>query len=228
MAQFVRNGTASSAEADLIRRASQRDEAAIRAIIQEHNRRLYRVARSIVRDDSEAEDVLQEAYFRAFSAISEFRGESSLTTWLTRIVLNEALLRARRRVVRPAAGFEVPPERLADIIPFPLSGQTIVDPERATSQREICRLLEQAIDKLPEEFRTILIARAIEGLSIEDTAELYSIRPETVKTRLHRARKLLKSSLEDHLGSFFTDVFPFDGKRCERLTNAVVSRLVQR
>jgi RNA polymerase sigma-70 factor (ECF subfamily) len=228
MAQFVRNGTASSAEADLIRRASQRDEAAIRAIIQEHNRRLYRVARSIVRDDSEAEDVLQEAYFRAFSAISEFRGESSLTTWLTRIVLNEALQRARRRVDTPAAGFEVPPERLADIIPFPLSGQTIVDPERATSQREICRLLEQAIDKLPEEFRTILIARAIEGLSIEDTAELYSIRPETVKTRLHRARKLLKSSLEDHLGSFFTDVFPFDGKRCERLTNAVVSRLVQR
>lgn len=228
MAQFVRNGTASSTEADLIRRASQRDEAAIRAIIQEHNRRLYRVARSIVRDDSEAEDVLQEAYFRAFSAISEFRGESSLTTWLTRIVLNEALQRARRRVDTPAARFEVPPERLADIIPFPLSGQTIVDPERATSQREICRLLEQAIDKLPEEFRTVLIARAIEGLSIEDTAELYDIRPETVKTRLHRARKLLKSSLEEHLGSFFSDVFPFDGKRCERLTNAVVSRLLQR
>jgi RNA polymerase sigma-70 factor (ECF subfamily) len=228
MAQSMQNSAARSAEADLIRRASQKEEAAIRAIIQEHNRRLYRVARSIVRDDSEAEDVLQEAYFRAFSAISDFRGDSSLTTWLTRIVLNEALQRARRRVDPPAAQFELPPERIADIIPFPLSGQTIVDPERATSQREICRLLERAIDKLPDEFRTVLIARAIEGLSIEETSELYGIRPETVKTRLHRARNLLKSSLEEHMGSFFSDVFPFDGKRCERLTNAVVSRLSQR
>jgi len=225
MAQVLSDGIAAPAEAELVRRASQRDEAAIRAIIQVHNRRLYRVARSIVRDDSEAEDVLQEAYFRAFSAIVDFRGESSLTTWLTRIVLNEALQRARRRIDVPATPETLAADRLADIIPFPLSGQNLVDPERATSQREICRLLEQAIDKLPEEFRTVLIARAIEGLSIEDTAELYDIRPETVKTRLHRARKLLKSSLEEHLGSFFSDVFPFDGARCERLTNAVVSRL---
>lgn len=225
MAQVLSDGRAAPAEAELVRRASQRDEAAIRAIIQVHNRRLYRVARSIVRDDSEAEDVLQEAYFRAFSAIADFRGESSLTTWLTRIVLNEALQRARRRIDVPAMPETLAADRLADIIPFPLSGQNLVDPERATSQREICRLLEQAIDKLPEEFRTVLIARAIEGLSIEDTAELYDIRPETVKTRLHRARKLLKSSLEEHLGSFFSDVFPFDGARCERLTNAVVSRL---
>lgn len=225
MAQVLSDGRAAPAEAELVRRASQRDEAAIRAIIQVHNRRLYRVARSIVRDDSEAEDVLQEAYFRAFSAIADFRGESSLTTWLTRIVLNEALQRARRRIDVPATPETLAADRLADIIPFPLSGQNLVDPERATSQREICRLLEQAIDKLPEEFRTVLIARAIEGLSIEDTAELYDIRPETVKTRLHRARKLLKSSLEEHLGSFFSDVFPFDGARCERLTNAVVSRL---
>lgn len=225
MAQVLSDGRGVPAEAELVRRALQRDEAAIRAIIQVHNRRLYRVARSIVRDDSEAEDVLQESYFRAFSAIADFRGESSLTTWLTRIVLNEALQRARRRIDVPATPETLAADRLADIIPFPLSGQNLVDPERATSQREICRLLEQAIDKLPEEFRTVLIARAIEGLSIEDTAELYDIRPETVKTRLHRARKLLKSSLEEHLGSFFSDVFPFDGARCERLTNAVVSRL---
>lgn len=228
MAQSMLSGLERLAEADLIRRASQRDEAAIRAIIQTHNRRLYRVARSIVRDDSEAEDVLQEAYFRAFSAISDFRAEASLTTWLTRIVLNEALQRARKRVDQPASHFELPPERIADIIPFPLSGQTIVDPERATSQREICRILERAIDELPDDFRTVLIARAIEGLSIDETAELYGIKPETVKTRLHRARNLLKSSLEDHIGSFLSDVFPFDGKRCERLTNAVVSRLSRR
>jgi len=217
--------SARPAEADLIRRASQKDEAAIRSIIQIHNRRLYRVARGIVRDDGEAEDVLQEAYFRAFSALPNFRGDSSLATWLTRIVLNEALQRARRHVDTPVAEAEPLLEPRADIIPFPLSGQHSVDPERAASQREICRLLEHEIDALPEEFRTVLIARAIEGLSIEETADLYGIRPETVKTRLHRARKLLKVSLEEHIGSFFSDVFPFDGARCARLTNAVVARL---
>jgi RNA polymerase sigma-70 factor (ECF subfamily) len=142
-------------------------------------------------------------------------------------VVNEALQRMRRHTDTPVAHIEPPPEPHADIIPFPLSGQHPVDPERAASQHEICRLLEKEIDRLPEEFRTVLVARIIEGLSIEETADLYGIRPETVKTRLHRARKLLKSSLEEHIGPFFSDVFPFDGKRCERLTNAVVARLAR-
>jgi len=225
MAHSLSEVEARSVEADLVRRASRKEEAAIRSIIQVHNRRLYRVARSIVRDDGEAEDVLQEAYFRAFSALPNFRGDSSLATWLTRIVLNEALQRVRKHTDTPVAHIDPPPEPHADIIPFPFSGQHLVDPERAASQREICRLLEHQIDLLPEEFRTVLVARAIEGLSIEETADLYGIRPETVKTRLHRARKLLKSSLEEHIGPLFSDVFPFDGKRCERLTNAVVARL---
>jgi RNA polymerase sigma-70 factor (ECF subfamily) len=227
MAQTLSEVEARSVEADLIQRACRREEAAIRSIIQVHNRRLYRVARSIVRDDWEAEDVLQEAYFRAFSSLASFRGDSSLSTWLTRIVVNEALQRMRRHTDTPVAHIEPPPEPHADIIPFPLSGQHPVDPERAASQHEICRLLEKEIDRLPEEFRTVLVARIIEGLSIEETADLYGIRPETVKTRLHRARKLLKSSLEEHIGPFFSDVFPFDGKRCERLTNAVVARLAR-
>jgi len=227
MALTLSEVEARSVEADLIQRACRREEAAIRSIIQVHNRRLYRVARSIVRDDWEAEDVLQEAYFRAFSSLASFRGDSSLSTWLTRIVVNEALQRMRRHTDTPVAHIEPPPEPHADIIPFPLSGQHPVDPERAASQHEICRLLEKEIDLLPEEFRTVLVARIIEGLSIEETADLYGIRPETVKTRLHRARKLLKSSLEEHIGPFFSDVFPFDGKRCERLTNAVVARLAR-
>jgi RNA polymerase sigma-70 factor (ECF subfamily) len=227
MALTLSDVEARSVEADLIQRACRREEAAIRSIIQVHNRRLYRVARSIVRDDWEAEDVLQEAYFRACSSLASFRGDSSLSTWLTRIVVNEALQRMRRHTDTPVAHIEPPPEPHADIIPFPLSGQHPVDPERAASQHEICRLLEKEIDRLPEEFRTVLVARIIEGLSIEETADLYGIRPETVKTRLHRARKLLKSSLEEHIGPFFSDVFPFDGKRCERLTNAVVARLAR-
>lgn len=225
MAQLQVEWSGSSAEAELVRRAVRKDEAAIRTIIQANNRRLYRVARSIVRDDGEAEDVLQEAYLRAFSALAEFRGDSSLTTWLTRIVLNEALQRRRRRTERPAAQIDRPQAREAQVIPFPLTAHQPADPERAMAQREIYQLLERAIDELPEEFRAVLVARAIEDMSIEETADLLGLKPETVKTRLHRARRLLKAALADHIGPLFSDVFPFDGKRCERMTNAVVKQL---
>lgn len=212
-------------EFELIRRAVRKDEAAVRAIMQAHNRRLYRVARSVVRDDGDAEDVLQEAYFRAFSALAEFRGDSSLATWLTRIVLNEALQRVRRRTERPVLEANALPPAEAQVIPFPLSGNQAPDPERAMAQRQLCQLLERAIDELPDEFRTVLVARIIEGMSIEETADLLGIRPETVKTRLHRARRLLKAALADHIDPLFSDVFPFAGKRCERISDAVVKRL---
>jgi RNA polymerase sigma-70 factor (ECF subfamily) len=215
----------SAGEADLVRRAVAKDEAAVRAIIQTHNRRLYRVARSVVRDDGEAEDVLQEAYLKAFSALGGFRGESSLSTWLTRIVLNEALQRLRRRTEAPTPRELPVPAHEAQVIPFPFSGDPPPDPERAMAQREICLLLERAIDELPEEFRTVLMARVIEDMSIEETAELFGLKPETVKTRLFRARRLLKAALADHIGPMFSDVFPFEGKRCERITDAVVRRL---
>lgn len=225
MAQSQVEGNKKFAESELVRRALQNEEPAIRSIIQANNQRLYRVARSIVRDDGEAEDVLQEAYLRAFSALAEFRGDSSLATWLTRIVLNEALQRRRRRIELPAAQIDPSPAPEAQIIPFPLSGYQPTDPERTMAQREICQLLERAIDELPEAFRTVLVARGIEDMSIEETADLLGLRPETVKTRLHRARRLLKAALADHIGPLFSDVFPFEGKRCERITNAVVRRL---
>jgi RNA polymerase sigma-70 factor, ECF subfamily len=214
-----------SPEAELIRRAVGQDESAIRAIIQANNRRLYRVARSIVRDDSAAEDVLQESYLRAFSALAEFRGGSTLATWLTRIVLNQALQHLRRRSEIPHSAFNSSGGQ-GEVIPFPLSGHPAIDPERAMAQRELCQLLERAIDELPENFRTVLIARVIEEMSMEETAELLGLRVETVKTRLHRARRLLKSALAEHMDTLFSDVFPFQGKRCERLTNAVIKQLI--
>ena len=152
MARSQTKRSDSSAEFELIRRAVRKEEAAVRAIMQGHNRRLYRVARSIVRDDGEAEDVLQEAYLRAFSAMAEFRGDSSLATWLTRIVLNEAFQRLRRRTEHPVARIEPPRAPEAQVIPFPLSSNQQADPERAMAQRELCQLLERAIDDLPEEF----------------------------------------------------------------------------
>lgn len=225
MLQSQLNNAARPAEADLIRKAITGDETAIRAIIRTHNRRLYRVARSIVRDDSEAEDVLQEAYLHAFSALADFRGQSSLSTWLTRIVLNEALQRRRRRVDLPTEKTGLQQKMQSQVIPFPYVGNRAVDPESMTVQREFISLIEHAIDELPEDFRTVLVARAIEDMSIEETAELLGIKPETVKTRLHRARRLLKDDLADYFGSFMDDVFPFDGARCDRVTNAVIERL---
>ena len=150
---------------------------------------------------------------------------SSLATWLTRIVLNEALQRVRRRTELPASQANPPPLPAAQVIPFPLSGNQPTDPERAMAQRQLCQLLERAIDELPDEFRTVLVARVIEDMSIEETADLLGLRPETVKTRLHRARRLLKAALAEHIDPLFSDVFPFAGKRCESIADVVVKRL---
>jgi len=175
-------------DAQLVQLARQRDGAAFRTIMQRHNRRLYRMARAVVLNDSVAEDVVQEAYVRAFTSLDQFRGDSSLATWLSRIVLNEALGRLRRQ--RPTVDLgtlENQPPSQAQIIPFPTPQ---LDPERTMAQREIQRLVEQAIDDLPEAFRIVLVARVIEEMSIEETAELFGLRVETVRTRLHRARAL--------------------------------------
>lgn len=212
-----------AAEADLVAGARQGEEAAVRAIIRHNNRRLFRVARAIVRDDSEAEDVVQESYVRAFTRLGDFRGESSLSTWLTRIVINEAYGRLRRRrATVDWTTVEAVPTIEAQIIPFP-SPQ--LDPERTMAQHEISQLLERAIDALPDAFRVVLVARLIEEMSVEETAKLLSLRPETVKTRLHRARALLRADLERSVGPLFTEAFPFDGRRCERMADAVVERL---
>ena len=212
-------------ELDLIQRAARGEEAAVRIIIQTHNRRLYRVARSIVRDGAEAEDVLQEAYLRAFRALAGFRGDASLATWLTRIVINEALQRERRHSHLPASKNEPPDQPASQVIPFPFSGGPAADPERAMAQRQLCQLVERAIDELPHDFRTVLVARVVEGMSVEETAAVFGIRPETVKTRLHRARCMLRAAVADQIGPLFSDVFPFEGQRCQRITNAVVKRL---
>ncbi|HEY2137271.1 MAG TPA: RNA polymerase sigma factor [Xanthobacteraceae bacterium] len=208
---------------DLVRLARQGDGGAFRAIMRRHNQRLYRIARAVTHNDSEAEDVVQEAYVRAFAALADFRGDAGLATWLARIVLNEALGRQRRH--RPTVDLATLEERQqGEIIRFPLvSAQP--DPERTMAQRQIQVLLEHAIDDLPDAFRTVLVARVVEGMSVEETAVLLDLRPETVKTRLHRARALLRSALEQQIGPVLTDAFPFAGGRCERMTAAVLERL---
>ncbi|MEI9405525.1 RNA polymerase sigma factor [Mesorhizobium argentiipisi] len=217
-------GAAEAGDRALVSRALARDPDAFRAIIKTHNQRLYRIARGVVRNDAEAEDIVQEAYMRAFASLSSFRGEASLSTWLSRIVINEALgrLRKRRRTVA------MPGNPEAQIIRFPLNQNDLNpgdDPERTMAQRQILGLVERATDSLPDDYRTVFVARVIEGLSIEETADLLGVKPETVKTRLHRARALVRKALDDEIGPVLLDAFPFAGRRCERLTQAVMKRL---
>jgi RNA polymerase sigma-70 factor (ECF subfamily) len=213
-------------EIALVEAARHRDEAAIRQIIGAHNRMLFRLARGILASDDEAEDAVQAAYLHAFAGIAGFRGEARLSTWLGRIVLNEALGQLRRRP--PTVALDaIDTLPAAQIIPFPLSPPA-TDPERSVAQHQIRRIVERAIEELPEAFRIVLVARLVEEMSVDDTANLLGLRPETVKTRLFRARALLRGALEKRLGSVLRDAFPFGGERCRRIADRVVEKLRER
>jgi RNA polymerase sigma-70 factor (ECF subfamily) len=209
---------------DLVNLARARDEAAVRAITTRYNRRLFRIARSILRNDAEAEDVVQETYVRAFTGLDMFRGDAAFGTWITRIAMNEALGRLRR--LRPTVEWETygANRNQAEIIHFPASAVGN-DPEKTMAQSEVRAVLEQAIDELPDAFRAVFVARIVEGMSVEETADLFGLQPATVKTRLHRARLLLREELDKQLGPALTSSFPFDGQRCDRMTESVVRRI---
>ena len=158
-------------EAEQVRRALTRDAAAFRVIMQSHNRRLYRIARSILRNNADAEDAVQEAYVSAFTNLASYRGEATLASWLCRIVINESLGRMRQK--RSTMDLALLEQRRGDaqIIPFPQSTPND-DPERTMAQRQIIELVEQATDNLPEPFRLVFVTRVIEGMSVEETSEL--------------------------------------------------------
>lgn len=212
-------------DAALVAFARRGHREAFRHLMQRSNQRLFRIARGVVRDDAEAEDVVQEAYAHAFARLAAFRGEASFTTWLTRIVLNEAYGRLRQR--RPSVDIDSFAEAGLDdqrVVAFPsrFGGE---DPAAAASRAQVRRVLEAAIDALPEAFRIVFIMRDVEGCPVDETAAALGIRAETVKTRLHRARRLLRSALQDSLAATLGDAFPFLGPRCARMTEAVLARL---
>src|SRR5689334_8557558 len=221
-AQQVKAGSLSDEE--LVNLARQRDEAAVRTITTRYNRRLFRIARSILRNDAEAEDVVQETYVRAFTGLDMFRGDAAFGTWITRIAMNEALGRLRKR--RPTVDWETygTNRHEAEIINFPVSAAGS-DPEKAMAQSEIRTVLEHAIDELADTFRSVFVARIVEGMSVDETADLFGLQAETVKTRLHRARVLLRAELDKQLGPALTSSFPFDGRRCERMPEMIVARV---
>lgn len=206
-------------EHELVARAKAGEREAFRAIMQRCNQRLFRVARAVMRDDFEAEDVLYAAYGKAFTKLDSFREDAALSTWLTTIVLNEARGRLRRR--RPTV--ELTPAVESRIIPFP--GSESLDPEAEAARAQARRLIERAVDALPESYRLVFLMREIEECSVEETAQNLGLKPETVKTRLHRARHKLRESLEATLGSATAGAFVFLGARCERIQARVVAEL---
>ena len=211
---------------DLAQRIAAGDEVAFEAVMRRYNQTLYRTARAILRDDAEAEDALQVGYLNAYRAFGGFRGQSRLSTWLTRIVVNEALTRARKR------------GRERAVIPLDSStgdeGDTMADPadqnmqdqpERAAMRMQARALIERKIDALPDAFRTVFVLRAVEELSVEETAICLEIPEATVRTRFFRARSLLRESLAREIDFALDDAFAFAGARCDRIVTRVFQRL---
>lgn len=210
-------------ETTLVARFRRGDPLAARTIIQRHNRMLWRLARGIVGDDTEAEEALHNAYVRALTSISTFRGESSLAAWMGRIVVNEAL--RRRAARRDLLDLDEIAESLPPGHPGSVTMPRPPDPEIAAARQQVRQLVERAVDALPAPFRAVFMMRIIEQMSIEETAAALDIPIGTAKTRLHRANQQLRAALGAEFAAMFDDVFPFDGARCERLTQSVLDRM---
>jgi RNA polymerase sigma-70 factor (ECF subfamily) len=210
----------------LARQVAAGDPRAFEQIMRRHNRMLYRAARSILQDDSEAEDCLQSAYLQAYQSIGSFAGRAKLSTWLTRIVINEALQRKRRDARR---GVVVSIDNAADAIEPTRSAAAAASlapgSESEAMRHELRALIERRIDALPEAFRSVFVLRAVEELSVEETAALLDIPEATVRTRLFRARSLLREALALDVDVALGEAFAFDGARCDRIVAAVLERL---
>ena len=192
-------------------------------IMRRYNQRLYRVARAILRNDGEAEDVMQDAYVRAYEHLDQFAGRAKFSTWLTRIAVHEALARQHRRNryqdLEPMSKQEGDPmDRFASLA---------LNPEQQAANSEIRRLLEEAIEKLPDAYRAIFILRDVEDMSTTDAADALEITEENVKVRLHRARALLRKSLYARAGMERKEAFDFHALRCDRVVKNVFERIQQ-
>jgi RNA polymerase sigma-70 factor (ECF subfamily) len=210
--------TVSEAESDraLVAQAQTGDHDAVVGIMRRHNRRLFRTAHAILRNEADAEDAVQDAYIRAFGAIDDLGEPEHLATWLTRIVVNESLRRQSRRHRQEELPEDTAPETAAP---------AWNNPEAMTARADIRRLIEGAVNRLPDKLRTVFMLRAVEEFSVEETAALLGIPADTVKTRLFRARDALKHALTRQLSAVLSDTFPFDGARCDRMVANVLSRL---
>lgn len=191
-------------------------------LMRRHNQRLYRTIRSLLKEEAEIEDVMQQAYIQAFTHLDQFEGGAQFSTWLTRIALNEALqrLRQRHRWVAIDGG---DPAAQGDGMKLLQPGEP--SPEQQAFGRELARLLETTIDQLPDLYRTVVMLREVERMSTSEAAEVLSVTEDVVKKRLHRAKALIRERLDAHLGGSLSEVFSFHASRCDLVVTAVLARL---
>ena len=214
-------GAKSPSDVDLVERIRRGDPRAMEALMRRHNRALYRTARAILRDDTEAEDAVQDAYIHAFRSLETFRGDSSFSTWLVRIAANEALQRLRKQ------------KRLAQVIPIDHDhGEALMrdiaddhdpGPERSALNGEVRRLIERGIDALPDLYRAVFVMRAVQEMSVEETAVALDLPEATIRTRYFRARALMRTALETDVDHALVEAFAFDGARCDRIVDRVLA-----
>jgi RNA polymerase sigma-70 factor, ECF subfamily len=214
-------------ELTLARRVATGDPSAFELLMRRHNRRLYRLARAVLRDDAEAEDALQDAYLLAYRSIAGFRGDAALSTWLSRLVLNTCLARlrryARRQNVVPIVSADASAEREIDAMPSP----GFDAPDKAFARMEMRSMIEHKLDALPEAFRVVFVLRSVEEISVEEVARSLGIPEATVRSRHFRAKNLLKASLAHEIDLAAHDLFEFGGTRCDRVVARVLSRIAQ-
>jgi len=214
------NALASEPDETLVRRVCDGDTTAFEALMRRHNERIYRTVRAVLGDDADAEDVMQQAYVSAYQHIARFEGRSRFSTWLTRIALNEAYARLRKRHRVEAAPWE---DTTAMADEPEAAGPS---PEQIAARVEIQGLLERAVDTLSVPNRTVFVLRSVEGLSTAETAECLKISEEAVKTRLHRANEALRLWLAEQVGSAVQEAFRFYRPRCDAVVSHVMARLV--
>jgi len=206
---------------DVVRRVRQGETALFEVLMRRYNQRIYRVVRAILKDDAETEDVMQQAYFNAYRHLVQFAGQARFSTWLTKIAVYEALHRARK---------EPPPASLDEAAS---EGTTIMDtlrsnapdPEQALLANETAGLLEAAVTALPETFRHVFMLRDVEGLSTLETAECLGLNEDTVRTRLHRARRQMRRHLSSQMGSATQAAFVLHARRCDRVVANVLAAI---
>ena len=205
----------------VVQRVLAGETALYEVLMRRYNQRLYRIARVILRNDAEAEDVMQDAYVRAYQHLSQFAGKSSFATWLTRIAIHEALARKRRR------------GRMEELDALPMNGESMPilkspepTPEDGTARSQMRELLEHAIERLPETYRSVVVMREVEEMSVSETASSLGLTEGVVKTRLHRAHAMLRKEIYSRAKGKATDLYQFHAVRCDRVVKAVFARIL--
>lgn len=218
----VESGVEKISDDDLVTLALKGQRTAFEAIMRRHNQRCFRIARSYLHQDADAMDVVQDAYVQIFTHLGQYKGANRLAAWIGQIVRNAALMRLRSN---PRVTLMVVDDVDARLDSTNADNRRLSSPETDTEASQLGQLIEQCVDLLPQDFREVFMLRGVEQLSVQETSELIGILPETVKTRYHRARKMMQKHIQNRVNVDELDAFSFAGHRCQRITRVVLTKL---